>query len=113
MFQYSRSWVVALVSAYLTALFSSTVAAQRFLAEDRLTSVLYYVLPQVFGAAILGTVFVRSGNGAVASAAAVFTMFVSKYVLQIPAIYARRAFVAYSFWALGALALLKLVLMYL
>lgn len=102
-YQYSDSWLMAILTAYLCAAGISAAAKNSYLVPDRLTSALYSLLPKIFGAYIMFSTFTRWGNGLVAVILAILGLAIVERVLSARAIYSRKAFVTYSILGLVGL----------
>lgn len=110
-FRYSQSWAIALFTVYLIATSISTAAAHAIMASDRMTSVIYWLLPKAVAAAIMLVSFKRWENGLLAVILAyVGGVILADRILHARSVYERRAFIAYSVLALTGLIIMRSIL---
>ncbi len=123
---HASSWPMSIFIVYLSASCFGTVVFQWLQAQDRLTSALYGILPQVITAAILFFTWGQKGNNWVAELpvgwgnalsfissvpgdwtaillAWVGGLWLGTRVLRAPFLYERRAFITYGILAMVAL----------
>jgi hypothetical protein len=110
-YRYSHSWLIALFTVYLTTSSIATATGHAFQASDRLTSVLYWLLPKVAAALIMIGAFERWGNGLIAVILAwAGGVLLTERLLRVRALYERRAFIVYGLLGITGLVVLRSVL---
>jgi hypothetical protein len=102
-YQYYLNWPMALLTVYLCASGFSAAAKSAYFAQDRLTSLLYSLLPEVISAFIMFSLFAKWNNGWIAVVGSVISFAILEGLLRVEAIYTRRALITYSVLGMAGL----------
>ena len=109
-FRYTQNWAVALLTVYMAAAGLMTAARNACFTAERLTTFLYWLIPQIVGGVLVWVVFRAWASGFVATVLSLAGMLLATRVLRTQALANRRAFVAYSAWFLLVIALVRVAL---
>jgi hypothetical protein len=108
-FRSSGSWLLALVTIYLAASAMRTAAAYSFMDSKQVTSILYWVLPQVIAAILMWSTFHFWRVAGSSVAVSIIAMLIIGRILKTRAFLERRNFIAYSGWLLLSLTLIRIL----